>query len=146
MNELMRRLLFLPEQASDHARQVDALHFFVISTTMIAAAGVFATAIWFFVRYRRRDGDGPTPRVEPKAIHEVIFVGLPLVFFLLWFAIGFRALREAAARRPRTRSTCTCMGKQWMWKFAYPERPERASTCCTCRPAARCGCSSPRAT
>ncbi len=40
MNELLRRLLFLPEQASDYARRVDHLHYFVIITTMIAAAGV----------------------------------------------------------------------------------------------------------
>ena len=26
------------------------------------------------------------------------------------------------------------MGKKWMWKFAYPERPERDRTCCACRP------------
>ena len=76
MNELLRRLLFLPEQASDHARQVDALHYFVIITTMIAAAGVFATALCLLrplpAALRTRT---PTPRVEPKAIHEVLFVG-----------------------------------------------------------------------
>ena len=30
MNELMRRMLFLPEQASTSRREVDHLHFFVI--------------------------------------------------------------------------------------------------------------------
>ncbi len=122
MNELMRRMLFLPEQASDHARQVDALHFFVIGTTMVAAAGVFATAIWFFVRYRRRAGDGPTPRVEPKAIHEVIFVGLPLAFFLLWFAIGFPQFVKLQ-QPPAGALDVYVQGKKWMWKFAYPGGP-----------------------
>ncbi len=37
MNELLRRMLFLPEQASDYARRVDHLHYFVIITTLIAA-------------------------------------------------------------------------------------------------------------
>jgi cytochrome c oxidase subunit 2 len=115
-------MLFLPEQASDHARQVDALHFFVIGTTMVAAAGVFATAIWFFIRYRRRAGDGPTPRIEPKAIHEVIFVGLPLSFFLLWFAIGFPQFVKLQ-QPPAGALDVYVQGKKWMWKFAYPGGP-----------------------
>ena len=122
MNELMRRLLFLPPQLSEHARQVDALHFFVITTTMVAAAGVFATALWFFVRYRRRPGDGATPRVEPKAIHEVLFVGVPLAFFLLWFAIGFPQYVRLQ-QPPRDAQDVYVQGKKWMWKFAYPGGP-----------------------
>ena len=66
MNELLRRLLFLPEQASDYARQVDGLHYFIIITTMIAAAGVFATALFFFIRYRRRSDTDVTPHVTPR--------------------------------------------------------------------------------
>ncbi len=38
MNELMRRILFLPEQGSAYASQVDHLHYFVILMTML---GVF---------------------------------------------------------------------------------------------------------
>ena len=67
MNELLRRMLWLPEQASEHARQVDGLHYFVIITTMIGAFGVFATAIWFFVKYRRRTDQDVTPAVHPRA-------------------------------------------------------------------------------
>jgi cytochrome c oxidase subunit 2 len=122
VNELMRKLLFLPPELSEHARQVDALHFFVISTTMVAAAGVFATALWFFVRYRRRPGDGATPRIEPKAIHEVLFVGVPLAFFLLWFAIGFPQYVRLQ-QPPRDAQDVYVQGKKWMWKFAYPGGP-----------------------
>ena len=37
MNELLRRLLFLPPQGSTMAREIDGLHYFVIITTMIGA-------------------------------------------------------------------------------------------------------------
>ena len=67
MNDLLRRMLFLPEQASRYAREVDQLHYFVIITTMIAATGVFGTALYFFVRYRRRSDSDVTP-------HRSIFV------------------------------------------------------------------------
>ncbi len=122
MNELMRRMLFLPDQASGYARSVDHLHFFVISTTMIAAAGVFGVAIYFFVRYRRRSDDETTPRVTPKRIHEVIFVGLPLAFFLLWFAIGFPQFVTLHSV-PKDAMDVYVQGKKWMWKFAYPGGP-----------------------
>ncbi|ACG72087.1 cytochrome c oxidase, subunit II [Anaeromyxobacter sp. K] len=122
MNDLLRRMLFLPDQASDYARQVDGLHYFVIITTMLAAAGVFATAIYFFVRYRRRADTDVTPRVEPKAIHEVIFVGLPLAFFLVWFAIGFPQFAKLQTP-PKDAMDVYVQGKKWMWKFAYPGGP-----------------------
>lgn len=122
MNELMRRLLFLPEQASEHARQIDALHYFVIVTTMIAAAGVFLTAIFFFVRYRRRREGERTPEVQPRTIHEVLFVGVPLALFLLWFAIGFPQYARLSMP-PEGSMDVYVQGKKWMWKFAYPGGP-----------------------
>jgi cytochrome c oxidase subunit 2 len=122
MNELMRRMLFLPEQASDYARRVDGLHFFVITTTMIAAAGVFATAIFFFVRYRRRSDTDSTPTIHPTAIHELLFIGVPLGFFLLWFAIGFPQF-VSLQTPPAGAMDVYVQGKKWMWKFAYPGGP-----------------------
>jgi cytochrome c oxidase subunit 2 len=122
VNELMRRMLFLPDQASEYARSVDHLHYFVITTTMVAAAGVFGTAIYFFVRYRRRSDTDPTPRVSPRAIHEVLFIGVPLAFFLLWFAIGFPQFITTRTP-PHDAMDVYVQGKQWMWKFAYPEGP-----------------------
>jgi len=115
-------MLFLPEQASDYARRVDHLHFFVITTTMIAATGVFATALFFFVKYRRRSDTDPTPAVHPRLVHEVFFVAVPLSLFLLWFAIGFPQFVELQ-RPPQGAMDVYVQGKKWMWKFAYPGGP-----------------------
>jgi cytochrome c oxidase subunit 2 len=122
MNELLRRLLFLPEQASDYARRVDHLHYFVIITTMIAATGVFATALVFYIKYKRKADNEPTPRIEPRAIHEVFFIGVPLSFFLVWFAIGFPLFVDLN-RPPQGAMDVYVQGKKWMWKFAYPGGP-----------------------
>jgi cytochrome c oxidase subunit 2 len=122
MNELMRRMLFLPEQASEYARSVDHLHFFVITTTMIAATGVFATALFFFVRYRRRVEGESTPTVKPTTIHEALFVAVPLAFFLLWFAIGFPQY-ASLQHPPKGAMDVYVQGKKWMWKFAYAGGP-----------------------
>jgi cytochrome c oxidase subunit 2 len=122
MNELLRRMLFLPEEASAYAASVDRLHFFVITTTLVAAAGVFGTALVFFVRYRRRSDTDPTPHVTPRAVHEVLFVGVPLAFFLLWFAIGYPMFVSLQAP-PKGAMDVYVQGKQWMWKFAYRGGP-----------------------
>jgi cytochrome c oxidase subunit 2 len=127
MNDLLRRILFLPEQASDYARQVDALHYFVILTTMVGATGVFATALYFFVRYRRRSDTDVTPHVAPKLVHELLFIGGPLALFLVWFAIGFPQY-VSLSLPPKDAMDVYVQGKKWMWKFAYPGGPNAIDT------------------
>ena len=60
------------------AADVDRLHFFVITVTMLSAVGVAAVALYFIVKYRRRSDHDTTPWIEPTALHEAIFVGVPL--------------------------------------------------------------------
>jgi cytochrome c oxidase subunit II len=127
VNELMRRVLFLPEQASEYARGVDRLHFFVILTTMVAATGVFGTALYFFVRYRRRSDTDVTPHVTPRPIHEILFIGGPLTLFLVWFAIGFPQY-VSLQTPPKDAMDVYVQGKKWMWKFAYPGGPSAVDT------------------
>jgi cytochrome c oxidase subunit II len=122
MNELYRRLLFLPEQASEYARDVDWLHYSVITATFLGAAAVFLAALYFFVKYRRRGDTDVTPRVDPTVLHEVVFVGLPLLLFLGWFAVGF-PLYMRLSTPPEDAMDVYVQGKQWMWKFAYPGGP-----------------------
>ena len=118
----LRKLLFLPEEASAYAVEVDKLHFFVITVTMIGAAGVFIAALVFFVKYRRRGEAQTTPHIEPKPIHEILFIGIPLAFFLLWFAIGFPLFVKLQSP-PKDAMDVYVQGKKWMWKFAYPGGP-----------------------
>ncbi|HET8540383.1 MAG TPA: cytochrome c oxidase subunit II [Anaeromyxobacter sp.] len=127
MNDLLRRILFLPPQASEYARQVDALHYFVILTTMVGAAGVFAAALYFFVRYRRRSDSDVTPHVAPRFVHELLFVGGPLALFVLWFAIGYPQYVRLSLP-PKDAMDVYVQGKQWMWKFAYPGGPNAIDT------------------
>ncbi len=122
MNELLRRLLNLPEQASQHARDVDGLHYFVVLVTMGAGIAIFTTAFWFMVRYRRRSQDEKTPEVQPRHWHEALFVGVPLAVFLLWFAIGFGQYVDLSQPPPGAMDVFV-QGKKWMWKFAYPGGP-----------------------
>lgn len=122
MNELLRRVLFLPEQASTFALRVDRLHYFVILTTMAAATLIFLAAILFTIVYRRRAGQRTTPFFASSKTAEALIIGVPLSFFLLWFGIGYRDYVWLQAA-PRDSIDVYVMGKQWMWKFAYPGGP-----------------------
>jgi cytochrome c oxidase subunit 2 len=122
MNEVLRKLLFLPDQASTFARDLDRLHFFVILTTFVMSTAVGLTAILFFIRYRRRSETQTTPHIEPPVWMEALFIGVPLSFFILWFFLGFREFVRQQTP-PADSMDVYVMGKKWMWKFAYPDGP-----------------------
>jgi cytochrome c oxidase subunit 2 len=122
MNELMRQLLFLPEQGTAYARSVDQLHYFIVVATALGATAVGATLVGFVIVYRRRRAGQATPHIEPKPIHEAIFIGVPLVLFLGWFAIGFPQY-VSLQTPPKNAMDVYVQAKKWMWKFAYPGGP-----------------------
>ena len=66
MNELLRRLLFLPLQRSTVAKEIDLLHYFVISVTLAGSVLVFLMATIYVIRYRRPSSDSP-PRPNVHA-------------------------------------------------------------------------------
>jgi len=125
MNELLRRLLNLPIQASSYAADVDALHYFVIGATLAGSAVVFAVALYFTVRYRRRPGDGATPRVAGGVFLEFGFIGGTLGLFLLIWVVGFAQYR-LIEEPPAGTLDVYVVAKQWMWKFTYPQGPASA--------------------
>ena len=116
MNEFLRRLLFLPDQASTFAQDVDRLHYFVILTTFVMSTAVGLTTIFFFIRYRRRSETQTTPHIEPALWLEALFIGVPLSFFILWFFLGYREFVRQATP-PRDSMDVYVMAKKWMWKF-----------------------------
>jgi cytochrome c oxidase subunit II len=122
MIDVINKILFLPEQASTFAERVDNLHYFVIAVTMVASLITGAVALFFFFRYRRRQPAQVTEYIEPSARTELLIVSTPLVFFLVWFVIGFRDYVYVDTP-PKDAMDVYVMGKQWMWKFAYPEGP-----------------------
>jgi cytochrome c oxidase subunit 2 len=129
MNELLRRLLFLPPQYSSFARELDYLHYSVISVTMLGALVVAGSAAYFVVRYRRRS-EGPIeaerrsasaskePAGLPLRVELAVVIGL-LVLFVSWWALGFRQFVMLQTPPPDA-LPIYASGKQWMWTFVYP--------------------------
>ncbi|ATB44364.1 cytochrome c oxidase subunit II [Cystobacter fuscus] len=122
LNEFFRQVLFLPEQASTFARDVDHLHYVIISTAMVVATLIFGLAGFFLIRYRRRSESQATRKVQTSLGWEVLFVGSPLAVFLAWFFIGYHDFVWMQTPPPEAMDVYV-VAKQWMWKFTYPEGP-----------------------
>ena len=128
VNNAVRYVLGLPEQASDMARHIDYLHFFVISVTMAGAAAVGLTCLYYVWYYREGKGHGVDAPRDRRPGHsrggipialEITIIVMLLSLFVSWWVIGFRQyvqLREP----PDDAIEVYVTGKQWMWTFAYP--------------------------
>lgn len=120
--ELMRRLLWLPEQASTFAPRVDRLHFFVFLATMVAALVLGVVCVALFFKYRERKAAASTPVVNPSGKFEFVVISVPTVLFLLWVVMGFRDYVWVTTP-PANTTDIYVTGKKWMWHFAHPDGP-----------------------
>lgn len=131
MNELLRRILFLPPQSSTFAAEIDELHFFVISVTMLGALVVTLCGGYFLFRYRRRSGravGGMRKTTAPIPFWAEAFVIMGLFgLFILWWVIGFRQFMRLRVA-PEGALEVYVTAKQWMWKFAYPQGANSIAT------------------
>ena len=130
VNQIMRRILMLPPQASSVAKQIDWLHYAVISATMFGAAAIALVAIVFCVRYRHPAGpfgarrrQAPTPTLRA----ELLVIGALFGLFVAWWAVGFWQYVKIASPPANTYDVYVS-GKQWMWKFAYPDGSHTVDT------------------
>lgn len=131
MNELLRRILFLPEQGSTVAFEIDALHYAVILVTMGGATFITLIGGYFLIRYRRRPQDKlrPNPGARsrpPLRLEAAALVGLGVLFLAFWF-IGVRQFMSLRVP-PEGAMDVYVTGKQWMWKFSYPQGVATIST------------------
>jgi cytochrome c oxidase subunit II len=124
MNELLRRLLFLPRQGSTLATEIDALHYAVILTTLGGSLLVALAAALFMVRYRHRPRTPIplAPRPAPGEVTsrlEITAAGFLLALFIGFWVVGFRQFVQLESP-PADALPIQVVGKQWMWSFAYP--------------------------
>jgi len=117
--KILRAILALPPGASTVSRDIDLLHFFVISVTMLMSTYVFATAAWFCIRWYRRSEGQLTERLAASGRAEAITIAAVLGMFILWWVIGYRQYARLTTP-PQGADVVYVDAKQWMWKFSYP--------------------------
>jgi len=122
MNELFRRMLALPPQASSVAREIDTLHFILITVSVLGWLAVLSASIWFVVRGRRgRAAEAASVRGKslPNWLEFVVILGLLGGFCGVWV---FGHAQYVRLRTPPDDSLDVyVVAKQWMWQYAYPD-------------------------
>ncbi|HEX3594425.1 MAG TPA: cytochrome c oxidase subunit II [Polyangiaceae bacterium] len=119
MQEFLRKMLFLPVEATGTARQIDRLHFVVIGVTFAGALLVGIVTLAFVVRFRARGPAEQTPWVTAPRALEFGVSGALLALFIAFWVVGFR--QYVGVRTPPKNSLeIYVTAKQWMWKFSLP--------------------------
>jgi len=129
MNEFMRRVLMLPEQASTVSREIDILHYVVISATTFGAIAVALCIGYFTIRYRETAHRGREQEPDTRAHHapggmpilvEIGVFGGLLVLFVGFWIVGYRQYVKLRVP-PADSMQIYVAAKKWMWSFAYPD-------------------------
>jgi cytochrome c oxidase subunit II len=120
MNDVLRWLLALPEQASSVAYELDVLHYIVIGISMLGAVGVAGAVIVFLLRFHRGARYTPARRARRLPLWaEVVAISGLLAMFLAFWVVGFRQFVHLQTP-PAGAIDVYVVAKQWMWTFAYP--------------------------
>ncbi len=112
--------VWLPEQASTLAAEIDGLFYFVYWISVILFVGVIGAMIYFAFKYRSRDGreHTPAPLPEHKAM-EAAWIVIPLILCLLVFTWGFKAFLKQNIPPPNA-YPIQVRASSWAWNFTYP--------------------------
>jgi cytochrome c oxidase subunit 2 len=110
-----------PERASTTAGEVDLLYSFLLVVSVVMTVLIFASIVFFAIRYRRKGQDDPIP----KAIHgslplEIAWSAIPLLVMMVMFAWGTKLYFQNYSPPPNNTFDIYVTGKQWMWKVQYP--------------------------
>ena len=111
---------FWPPQASQHARDVDALIASFGAMVWLLTLPVFILMAWFAIRYRHSRAvdrnHAPSRGLWLELSWSIIPFLLTLAFYV-WATVLFLRLH----RPPEGALSIDVVAKQWMWKFQHPE-------------------------
>src|SRR5688572_28145202 len=81
--------MFMPPQATEVARNVDALYEFLLIVSFISCVLVIGGLIMFAVKYRRATDTDKTPYISHNTTLEFLWSFIPFVIFMVAFVWGW---------------------------------------------------------
>jgi len=111
-------LKFAPEQASNFAREYDALFYVITALTVVFTILVFLLVVFMISKYKRGKVADRSNPVHHNTKVEIILVIVPLFLGLAVFVWGtkiFIHMREI----PKDAMEIFVVGKRWMWHVQH---------------------------
>ncbi len=109
----------LPPSASTLSGDVDGVYLFAVAVATFFTLLIFATVLFFVVRYRRRSPDEHGTPERALIWLEITWSVIPLAIMLVMFGWGAKVFFDLH-RPPANAAEYFVVGKQWMWKFQHP--------------------------
>lgn len=116
---LAQGTVWLPEQASTIASELDSLFYFVYWASVVLFVGVVAAMLYLAVKYRRESPEDRPSLVEESKLIEISWVVVPAILVLVVFTWGFQTFIKMGVA-PSNSYEITVRGQQWSWLFEYP--------------------------
>jgi cytochrome c oxidase subunit 2 len=109
---------WLPEEASNLARNVDTVIWFVTIISLVFFFLITVVLVFFAIKYRRKNGEDETPYITGNHFLETLWTIVPSILVLVIFAYGFIVFKQMRTP-PQEALEINVIGKQWLWQFQY---------------------------
>ncbi|HEY7586440.1 MAG TPA: cytochrome c oxidase subunit II [Candidatus Deferrimicrobiaceae bacterium] len=110
------------EAASRSALQIDAVFFFITAVSLFFFFLVEGLLIYFAIRYRRKKAseDAATSDVKSHLVLEIVWVIIPSIVVLAFFAYGYVVYQDVTTAAPGS-SDINVVARQFSYEFKYPD-------------------------
>ena len=110
----------LPSQGSEYGRDYDFMYMSLVWFSAVFFVLIAGLLLYFVVRYKRRENDGPTPHITHNLKLELAWSIIPLILVIGIFFWGFNGYMNATVS-PGDALEIQVIGKKWLWTFEYPD-------------------------
>ncbi len=111
--------LWLPEQASTVAPEIDETFWFVMWVSIVFFVIIVAGQAWFMIVYRRRAGWVEQRTAHHNYVLELSWSIIPTLLAGMMFIKGFLGFLDMRTP-PQDSYDVTVVAKKWNWSFVYP--------------------------
>ncbi len=109
---------WMPPRASTTAPEVDWLFHFILAISAFFFVLILGLTLFFVIRYRRREGAGPSKTSPVYLPLELTWTIIPVIVVILIFWWSFKSYMNLRTP-PEGAYEIQVTGQRWSWQFAY---------------------------
>ena len=109
---------WLPIAATDLAKEVDQLIYFLVEISVLASLLVIGGFVYFSIRFRRKSEKNKPPVITHNYLLEFLWSFIPFVIFMFVFGWGW-LVYDKMRDHPKEALEIHVYGQMWNWDFVY---------------------------